>query len=179
MSNELDQKISQLLDNEMNYSETISVLHELGRNSDAAEKYKRYSIISHTLKTSKVALSEHNLVKQISAKLEQEPVVLVPNAQKITTNKSRNKVPLAVAASLILMVGGIGSSLIYKQQSKLEPARQVVNNDKKLKENHPIAKTVNTDSRFNDYLEAHVGSLYAAGSPRFQPPVSVVNYEQQ
>ena len=107
----MNNKISQLVDEELNYSDYFSILDQLKNDSESQKTWQRFHLIGHVLR-GEVAQVGGDLSKRIEDALDKEPTVIAPQiaAQHKTANKVKNPGDfwkpvslLAIAASLVIV----------------------------------------------------------------------------
>ena len=76
MRDELNQKISQLLDDDLSSLEATALLEKIRRNSELQEKMKRYELISLALKKSAYAPVDPEFSEAVSRAIAAEPIQL-------------------------------------------------------------------------------------------------------
>ncbi len=92
MSNSLEQKISELLDNELTSEDQDSLLRSFKKNDDMKQKIRRYSLIGDAMRKNLPAEVKHNLASRISKAIESEPTLLFPNTRSLN-NPEPKKIP--------------------------------------------------------------------------------------
>jgi len=177
MSEDLNQKISQFLDNELNHVEALNLLHKIQSQPELQDKLNRYEAISDAIKTDAFLLTKDDFSKNIRQHIQQEPVYLLPQHKSFKPSYKQ----IAVAASIVIVAVIAGRSLNdQSSDSRSASILQVAQNqptEQPLKTNqdaqHPLNK------RINDYLQAHNSSVYTNGEANFQPFAKVTTYSRQ
>ena len=177
MSEDLNQKISQFLDNELNHIEALNLLHKIQSQPELQDKLNRYEVISHAIKTDAFLLTNDDFSKNIRQQIQQEPVYLLPQHKSFKPSHKQ----IAVAASIVIVAVIAGRSLNDQStNSRSASILQVAQNqltEQPLKTNqdaqHPLNKQI------NDYLQAHNSSVYTNGEANFQPFAKVTAYSHQ
>ena len=82
MNEELNQKISQFLDNELDHDEALSLLQKMQSRSELINTKNRYEAISHALKTDVFLAVDPDFSAKISEAIQQEPTYLLPRYKK-------------------------------------------------------------------------------------------------
>jgi sigma-E factor negative regulatory protein RseA len=177
MSEDLNQKISQFLDNELNHIEALNLLHKIQSQPELQDKLNRYEVISHAIKTDAFLLTKDDFSKNIRQQIQQEPVYLLPQHKSFKPSHKQ----IAVAASIVIVAVIAGRSLNDQssnsrsasilQVAQHQPTEQPVNTNQDTQ--HPLNK------RINDYLQAHNSSVYTNGEANFQPFAKVTAYSHQ
>ena len=175
MQEELNSKISELVDHELSVEDALILLNSVNEFPELEKKLYRYRTVSKVLKADTFIYSDFDFVNRVKREVQHDPVYLLPSKQR----KSRNQnIFLALAASVtvmaIIIYGGMTNS-IEDKLSLLQLAASTT-----LQHGEPDRGDLQTPNKeFNDYLEAHRGSLYMAGSPAYQSYVRLADYEQE
>ena len=185
MSEDLNQKISQFLDNELNNVEALNLLHKIQSQPELQGKLNRYEVISHAIKTDAFLLTNDDFSKNIRQQIQQEPVDLLPQHKSFKRTQHKLFKPshkqIAVAASIVIVAVIAGRSL--NDQSSNSRSASIL----QVAQNQPTEQPVNTtqdahhplNKRINDYLQAHNSSVYTNGEANFQPFAKVTAYSHQ
>jgi sigma-E factor negative regulatory protein RseA len=179
MPEDLNQKISQLLDNELDHVSALDLLKKMQFQPELQGKMNRYEAISHALKTDLFLLTETDFSTKICQQIQKEPVYLLPQQKSF---KRPHKL-IALAASIVIFAVIAGRSLNdnqFKSASMLQVAQQ------QLPEQSPppvaydnLAGQYPLNKRINDYLQAHNSSVYTNGEANFQSFARVTAYNQK
>jgi len=177
MSEDLNQKISQFLDNELNHIEALNLLHKIQSQPELQDKLNRYEIISHAIKTDAFLLTKDDFSKNISQQIQQEPFYLLP--QHKSFKRSHKQIAVAASIVIVAVIAGLGlndqssdsRSASILQVAQHQPTEQPVNASQEAQ--HPL------NNRINDYLQAHNSSVYTNGEANFQPFAKVTAYNRQ
>ncbi|MDD2722436.1 MAG: sigma-E factor negative regulatory protein [Methylovulum sp.] len=184
MNEEMNPKISQFLDNELDYDEALDLLQKLRANPELTNKLNRYEAISHALKTDQFLNLSTDFSEKVSQQLQHEPVYLLP--RKKPANRRFPYQWLALAASVAVVSVLAVRSLPHLGGNDKVPATslQVAQQQTpKTLPNSPV-DTPKTESeiplnaRINDYLQAHNGSVYA-NNPNLKSMARVTTYNQK
>lgn len=178
MQDDLKQKISQLMDNDLDRHEALNLLKKIRSSPDLTEKLIRYETISHALKTECFLLPDPEFSAKISQQIQQEPSYLLPGTRAFM----RNRKMLATAASVavVAVIAGLSTSHHPVEEVKTvsafaSPVMATANPGAAahLNERYPVNKQI------NDYLQAHNSSVYINGQANFQPYTRVTAYSQK
>ena len=179
MPEDLNQKISQLLDNELDHVSALNLLKKMQFQPELQDKMNRYEAISHALKTDIFLSTKADFSTKICQQIQNEPIYLLPQHKPF---KRTHKL-IALAASIAIVAVIAGRSMNdnqFKSASILQVAQQplpeqssnpVVNANQAAQ--YPLNK------RINDYLQAHNSSVYTNGEANFQPFARVTAYSQK
>jgi sigma-E factor negative regulatory protein RseA len=187
MHEDLNQKISQFLDNELNQDETLSILQKIQADSELINKMNRYEAISHVLKTDVFLYTNPDFSAKVNQQIQNEPIYLLPRNHVLAQKNpfTRNNKIIALAASLAVMTIITTQGINYsdnkpKPSSTIQLAEQkvVAHSSKKsavLRQNeqYPL------NARINDYLQAHNNSVYTSGEANFRPFTTVSVHSQE
>ena len=176
MNEEINLKLSQLVDNELSRNETIKLLDLVNETSGLEEKLSRYEFISRIIRQEDSIQLETDFVDQVSLKIQQEPVVFSPFWRRSNIGLQAVVAIAASVAVVSVIVFGDLSLPTDSHQTNLTIAR-----DQEAQQKLNVAESAphSVDKRFVEYLEAHDNSLYSAGSPGFQSYARVVSYGQE
>ena len=185
MSEDLNQKISQFLDNDLNHVEALNLLHKIQSQPELQDKLNRYEAISDAIKTDAFLLTKDDFSKNIRQQIQQEPAYLLPQHKSFKRTQHKSFKPshkqIAVAASIVIVAVIAGRSLNDQssnsrsasilQVAQHQPTEQPSKTNQDAQ--HPLNK------RINDYLQAHNSSVYTNGEANFQPFAKVTAYSRQ
>ena len=165
MPEDLNQKISQFLDNELNHADALALLQKMQSQSELQDKMNRYETISYALKTDVFLAVSSDFSAKIHQKIQQEPFHLLP--QRKVFKRTHKLMALVASIAIVAVIAGRSTDLPFKATSTLEVAQQ------QLPEQYPLNK------RINDYLQAHNSSVYTNGEVDFQPYARVTAYSDK
>jgi sigma-E factor negative regulatory protein RseA len=181
MPEDLNQKISQFLDNELDYVRALNLLKKMQLQSELQDKLNRYEAISHAMKTDVFLAAGPDFSARIRQQIQQEPVYLLPQHKPF----KRSHKQIAVAASIAIVAVIAGRSMNDPDQhSKAASTVQVAQHQLPEQSSNPVvyanqAAQYPLNKRFNDYLQAHNGSVYTNGEANFQPFARVTPYSHK
>ena len=199
MPENLNQKISQFIDNELDEVDALYLLNKMQFKPELQGKLNRYQTIGQVIKGDIGLVPEADFVKKISLQIQREPTYLLPKAKvepEVKVEKINYKKPAAIAASLFIAAILVGHSVTDRTQpTKVMSSLQVADNKevkpqetKVLEEAdfqpiaaQAIAKVSENplNKQISDYLQAHNGNLDANNEPGFQPYARVSSYNQE
>ncbi len=180
MPEDLNQKISQFLDNELDHADALSLLQKMQAQSDLQDKMQRYEAISHALKTDVFLATRSDFSANIHQQIQQEPIYLLP--QRKALKRSHQLMALAASVAIVAVIAGrsINNELPSKASSTLTVAQQPLPEQSyatvdaaSQAEQYPLNK------RINDYLQAHNSSVYTNGEADFQSYARVTAYSRK
>jgi sigma-E factor negative regulatory protein RseA len=177
MPEDLNQKISQLLDNELDHVSALNLLKKMQFQPELQDRMNRYEAISHALKTDVFLSTKADFSTKICQQIKNEPIYLLPQHKPF---KRPHKL-IALAASIAIVAVVAGRSVNdnqFKSASILQVAQQ------QLPEQSPVAydnqaRQYPLNKRINDYLQAHNSSVYTNGEADFQSFARVTAYSQK
>jgi sigma-E factor negative regulatory protein RseA len=185
MAEDLNPKISQFLDNELDHVNALSLLRKIQMQSELQDKLNRYEAISHAIKTDVFLLTQPDLATKIHQQIQKEPHYLLPQQRFQKEPLKSNHKHIAVAASLALVAVIAGSNVNRTDQhSKAASVIQVAQQQLPKQPSNPVVYANKTEhyplnKRINDYLQAHNSSVYTNGEANFQPFARVTAYSQK
>jgi sigma-E factor negative regulatory protein RseA len=187
MHEDLNQKISQFLDNELDQDEALSILQKMQLQPDLKNKMIRYEAISHVLKTDMFLCPAPDFSTRINQQIQHEPFYLLPKTHQLNENKplKRGNKMLALAASIVVVaiisaqgVNRSGNKL--KTSSTIQLAQQPVIEQSLAPGANPQRDAqYPINARINDYLQAHNTSVYTNGEANFRPFARVSAHSQE
>jgi sigma-E factor negative regulatory protein RseA len=146
-------RISALMDGELDDRDAGQVIDALARDREALETWRTYHLISDALRDTQL-LSE-GFAGRVADKLAQEPTVLAPNrlrdAQR--AEQPRRWVAIAAGGAAVALVGWLGFA--PQQSTTVGPVAQVPTQAPKVADSKPQLVPLPTGA--NDYLLAHQG----------------------
>lgn len=166
MRNQLNEKLSLLVDDELAIQPADQVLKQIISDPELAAKWQRYQLISKAIKQQPAVLIENEFASKIQSRLNQEPVYLLPNKQTAFMQK---KAWLAVAACLAVL-----SVWLYKPQSE-----RVLALPQDYQQLSQVEKAPSNELDLDLYLQAHANTAYISQIEPRQNLVRVVGFQQE
>lgn len=183
MNEELNQKISQFLDNELDHDKALSLLQKMHSQPELIDTKNRYEAISHALKTDVFLTVSTDFSAKISKEIQNEPLYLLPRYKKPVKRLHK---AFAVAASIAVVAVLAAQSLNnpaerVKTSSILQLAQNPPSHEPPSKSgaNSNKAEQYPLNARINDYLQAHDSSVYTNGEVNLRPLTRVTAYDQE
>jgi len=166
MSEDLNQKISQFIDNDLEQDEALKLLNALADQPHLQHKLKRYESISHAIKN-QVYLEVHaDFSQKIAQQIKQDALPVLDKKQYL--KKSYQWLALAASIAIIAFIVEQGiNNQKFNSTATLQMAIQW------LPENSDLNK------RIAQYLQEHSPELYANGAADVKPYAKVTIYDQQ
>jgi sigma-E factor negative regulatory protein RseA len=165
MQDKLNEKLSLLLDDELDSQQALALISKLKTDADLHAKFQRYQLISHAIKKQDAYPLDESFGDKIQQRLRSEPTYLLPVKARVS---QRQKALYAIAASLLLAVVWLFST----QQQQANDLYQVAAIE-------PQPTQIQIDSGLNDYLQAHDNSVYVSHRNTPQAYTRVVGYQQE
>ena len=194
MNTELNQKISQLLDDDLHLLEQQQILRKISKQDELLTKMNRYQAVSQVLQNKDFVLADNDFLSKINSALENEPTYsLSQSVTKKSESRFWQKTSFALAASVAVV------SLLVSQQQLQVMDKKPVNNDfvvaqqqqVKIATHIPSPKLIEKQKedqiaalqheRLKAYLQAHSNDLYTHGALNMQPyvPVRMAGFSQE
>jgi len=182
MHEELNHKISELLDDELSQDDALELLRKLQLEPELQDKLNRYEAISYALKAEVFLLPKADFSTQVSQRLKDEPSYLLPKRRVF----SMNYPAIALAASIAALAVFVSWDMIHQpaavQPFKETPVAQAApaqtDANIQVAAENPGAE-VPLNQRINDYLQAHNNSVYTNGEANFKPYTQVTAYSRE
>ena len=186
---EVNEKISRLIDADLKYDETLTLLKQVQSDDALKAKMCRYQAISEALKTDQFYQVKSDFSNKVFQEIQQEPTYLLPSfkpKQHLPSHSkysNRSKI-FAVAASTVAAAILVGYNTMNEKQingpqnlaeNSTYPSQLLANS--KPEKSKPDRQPLN--AQFNDYLQAHNNSVYTNGEANFQPYAKVTSYDQR
>ena len=182
MPEDLNQKISQFLDNELDNVETLALLQKMQLRSELQDKLNRYEAISHAMKTDVFLVAKSDFSARLNQQIQQEPVYFLPQHKPI----KRDSKLIALAASIAIVAVIAGRSMSDQEQhSKAASKAQMMAQHRLPEQSSNPSVYAKQDAqyplnkRINDYLQAHNSSIYTDGETSSQPFARVTTYSHK
>jgi sigma-E factor negative regulatory protein RseA len=170
MSDELNQKISQLLDNELDPGQALLLLQKMRTQPELQDKMKRYEAINHALKTDVFVAAQSDFSARIHQQIQQEPSYLLPRRKPF--KRTRNLMALAASIAIVAVIAERTMNTV-PAPLKVESTFQIAQQQPEPAGEYPLNK------RINDYLQAHNSSVYTSGEANSLPFARVTSYSRQ
>lgn len=123
MSEQTDEKLSALVDGEVNAPEREQAINALLKNAAARKRWERHHLISDALRRNLPYTVDRQLAGRVTAALKDEATILAPRRRE-TSSFSRNFAGLAVAAS-VAAIGVLGVQFMYQNDGLVQPQGQM------------------------------------------------------
>lgn len=168
MQEELNEKISLLIDDELGSSQALSLLRKIRQDDVLKNKLQRYQMMSQVLKNQNSQIIDSGFADNIHRKISGEPAYLQPVKKPRLNWRTAG---FAVAASLVLAVVWLANRI--DKQIYQYPQQEFA-----LVMPQPLQAGA-LNPRFNDYLQAHDNAVYINNVAPVQPYARVVGYQQE
>ncbi len=186
MNTEIDQKISQFLDGEMDHADLDHFLFKMKQDPDLKKKMTRYQLTGHVLRSDDVPLLKDDFLQKVNQELENDPIHFLPDREaKKRQSTLWYKTSAAIAASLALMAVVLNQqaldnsipttqNLVQTETISLAqtvtPVRQIAPVHKK------VVEQPSQHERLKAYLQAHSDDIYTHGSVNYHPHARVASF---
>lgn len=179
MQEEINIKISQFLDDDLDQQQALSLLKTVRQDAELKNKMARYQAVSQVLNSEDCLLAKAGLVDEVQQQIKQEPVFFIPPKRPHITWQ---KTSLAIAASLaivaVLIPKSFNNSEMNDGSNRVVAQQEVQQAAEQPKQQYIRVKQYPANHRFNDYLQAHSNSVYTIGASNYQPYGRVAGYSQ-
>ena len=185
MTEELNQKISQLLDDDLSGEDALALLTKLQERPELQLKMSRYEAMSHVLKSDAFVPVQPGFAQRISAEIKKEPVFIAARRRP----KAFSYWGLSALAASVMVV----AVLVSQEQHHSGPSANsavllaktevpVTLEQQAAPQSVAYAQSSEPDpvaSRLTEYLQAHNSSRYIDGTVSLHPYAQVVSYSQE
>ncbi len=158
MSEDLNQNISQFMDNELEYAEALLLLATLNTQPELQHKLKRYAAISDALKSGVYLEVKADFLDHITQQIQQEPIP-IPVFEKPAAFKQAYPW-LVLAASLAII------ALLTEQRFN---KRLVIPAATLQMAQHWLPESSDLNKRISLYLKEHRSDAYAQSQDEVKP----------
>ena len=166
MSEDLNQKISQFMDNELEHADALQLLAALNAQPELQHKLHRYTAISHALKNQVYLKVKADFSANIAEQIQQEPVPVIEQASSFKQTYQW----LALAASFAIIAFILDQSFntqLFKPAATLQMAQRW------LPEQSDLNKLI------GQYLQEHSPDAYAKSEVDDKPYAKVTTYNKK
>lgn len=167
MQEQLNEKLSLLVDDELDNTQAYALLKALQHETELQAKLRRYALISQALKSEQCSLASPDFADKIHQKLKQEPIYFLPRKK---THDNFKKSALAVAASAVLAVVWFSANQL---QHPVQPYADV----NAIAQRSVQAEQMN--ARFKEYLQAHDNVWYVNDNVGNSSYARLASYQQK
>lgn len=183
MHEDMNNKISQFLDDELPYEEALNLLQKMRVDSELADKLRRYEAVSHALKNDDLLVAARpDFISSVSRRIQLEPAYLITDVDQRAVRKqhfTRSQKIAAAAASVAVIAFAsqmrrpepATKMLVATSKPSARPASKT-ETSKTLRDSSPVNRQI------NDYLQAH-SSIYTNGQVESHPYAQVTHYSQK
>lgn len=183
MNEELNQHLSQLLDDELDHQVALDLLQKIQTNPDLKNTLTRYAAINHALKTDEFLPLPPDFSEQIARQIDQEVTYFLPQKKPTRPHYKRVALAASVAVVAVLAARGINNPQIFlqsptpqqlAQQTPAQPDEQLA------ADTIPQSEASSLNARISDYLDAHNNGVYTGEvDVDFRPLTKVTSYNQK
>ena len=177
MADDINQKISCFIDNELKDNEALDLLKKCQSNPILQNKLSRYQTNSYCLSSKKSLPIETDFLNRVQEGISKEPLYF-PNVNLQPKKSYRALMALAACVSLIALLILKPSEDTPLEINTLSSSTMAAITIQPEINQQKTSQKNNHNNRFNDYLQAHNTSLYTNGTVTFQPYTQTASYEQ-
>jgi negative regulator of sigma E activity len=178
MQDDMNQRISQLIDADLNNKDTLELLKTIRLDESLRKKMIRYQAISQSIKTGKFETVSSDFVQSITAKIEQEPTYLLP-----PKHSSPAKFKIYATAASVLAVVVLAGQVMWRSHPANDAQAIALAQNSTQSKSFPFPNSTRTsvkgkplNAEFNAYLQAHNSSFYTNGEAYYQPDAKVASF---
>ena len=173
MQEEINENISQFIDNELSKEKSLKLLQQLQQQSVLDEKMSRYELVRSVIKNENLILTDDSFVQRVNVEIQQEPTYLLPNHRQF--NRVTISSILAIAASFALVAVVLTNDLPNSTEDIPQELVLADNQPQQKLKSEQVQTLQPVDSKFYEHLYAHRGSLYIA-EPSAHPYAKLAGY---
>jgi len=167
MKNEITtEKLSALLDDELEYKDSLSLWTRVAQERELGEKLYRYGLARECMHDERPLLIDSGFADRISQAIAEEPTVFAPRALK--QKHHERLATIALAASIAVLAVFVGRSI-----NDYSPMR--ANEMLALVDMGSSAVKASMEPDLRDYLTMHNESVYMAGDQGLLPSIRLVS----
>ncbi|MCF6338260.1 MAG: sigma-E factor negative regulatory protein [Gammaproteobacteria bacterium] len=176
MINPSDERISALVDGELDEREHQASVDKLLARSENRKAWGRYHLIGDTLKRSLPKGMDHDFSSRVMAALDNEPTVLAPPAPT-KSSWGQRVAGLAVAAS-VTAVAILGVQFMYQQdgQTLTPQMAQTSSGLSPIAQSQQVARANLQPSRVQQSLHANIQTVTQSSVTMAHPPKPVKQF---
>lgn len=189
MSDELYQKISQLLDDDLGVEDALDLLERMKLDNELQNKISRYELITHALREDAYIPVKSQFAQEISLQIQKEPIHFLPNRKFIVPSMFKwTALAASIAIIAVLSIPEPPEMQVEKNPfvAKAETAPVPASKPQALAAIPSSAVAYNSSeppdssqARFAEYLRAHNSSRYLDSSVQIHPYARVANFNQE
>ncbi len=176
MSEQMNQKISQYLDRDLSRSDTLELFKTMQQDEQVQAKLQRYLIAQQALKAKPVIMADSDFLSKVKQELEHEPVYIQPPKPAQLHHKPAL---WALAASIVAVAIIVPTWIKTTQTVPLGTMAMVQKSTTADFESSDRVRVYPVNQRFQDYLQAHNGSLYTNGTAKLKAQTHLASYDQE
>lgn len=193
MQDNMNEKISRLIDGDLDHAETLELLKKIQTDESLRLKLWCYQTISQTLKSDVNCHAGSDFSRKVFQDIQQEPPHFLPQIsqaktlpQTPKTQQQHGRMWLAVAASTVAAAVLVAQAIRNEQNTgNIQSITAMASPQLALPASYPSStnsKPVNRrplNAQFNEYLQAHNSSVYINGEAEFQPYARVASFGRE
>lgn len=192
MQEDMNEKISRLIDGDLDHAETLDLLKKIQTDESLRLKLWRYQTISHTLKSDVYCHASSDFSRKVFQDIQQEPSHFLPQISQSKTfpqtpksQQQSGRMWLAVAASTLAAAVLVAQAIRNEQATgNIQSINAMTSPQLALPASYPSSTTSKParrplNAQFNEYLQAHNSSVYINGEAEFQPYARVASFGRE
>lgn len=144
------EKLSLLLDDQLDKQQAYHLLKSLQHDDEKKAKFKRYFLIQQALKNDHILMASDDFADKLHQRLRQEPIILTPRRKNTVEWQKTARLGLAACVALVAVIV-FGS--VEKLMRPMAEADTVALSSEE--------KEPSENVRFKEYLAAHDNVWYA------------------
>jgi len=164
MSEDLNLKLSQFIDNELEHDEALKLLNALADQPHLQHKLKRYEAISHAIKSQVYLEVKADFSANIAQQIKQDALPFIDKKQAFKQTYQWLALAASIAIIAFIVEQGINNQR-FNSTATLQMAK------------HWLPKDSDLNKRIGQYLQDHSPDAYANGEIDAKPyaKVTIVN----
>jgi len=168
LDEKLPEKLSLLLDGELNKDESLKLLDLVETDPELKRRWRRYCVANAVLQEKSAIVPDKRFVERVSTAVAKEPTILAPPAKARIREKVVTRALAAVLAMVAVLVGKS-----FLEHSPTDGAHLIA----KAQQGTVLAdgNASSMDPDFQDYLVLHNETAYLAGAQGMLPYARLVS----
>lgn len=156
-SNDISEKLSLLVDDQLDVPTALKVMKSLEDTPDDAAKYSRYLLMGEVLRSRRIVVEDRDFAARVHNAIADEPAIVVPDWRKRLNDQA---VTLALAATLAGLAVFVGGSVLQQRDASTMAVASVERA---------------ASEQMRDYLVTHNETAYLAANGGLMPYLRVVS----
>ena len=180
MTEEHRQRLSQLIDGELDPGHAVGLLRDMGGDPGLQAAWERYHLIGQALRREPIDVRHRAIAQQVRARLAAEPTVLAPRRGTRSRRQSLQRAGAAAMAASLALGAFLAAPLLFDDSASAPGARPAI---ARLVERESISmqrlqrEQPGLASKLDLYLVTHQATAPATGAKGMLPYAALVGYE--